>query len=460
MSGTSSSTIFNGNSRYSTDFQAIIDRSVSIASLPMGLMTNVKTDLTERSDALSSLESKFASLQLAIQSLSPALGSGSCQATASDSSILSTTVSEGIQEASYALEVTGIGSAANAMSKTPGAGLASVLNPNNGGFEAGSTFKLYINTTDPAAAITITPASGSLNDLVTAINSASSDVRAALVNVGGQSGPDYRLTIQSTHFAADTIQLKDASANDMLDQFSAGSNVKYKINGGAEITNNTRTLQLAPGLSVNLNRQSATGVATTINVSRGTDAMQSALSNFVLSYNNVMTELDLHRGQNSGALTGDSVINSVSNALRQLTSYSANSGTLSSLASLGLSFDREGKLSLDATTFRLNTSGRIHDLADFFGSTTGGGFLQVAADTMDSFEDPTRGILQTGKANLSLEITQQESRIATEQERVDQLKESLTARMAAADALIASMEQQVNYYTSMFESMRAASSSY
>jgi flagellar hook-associated protein 2 len=282
-------------------------------------------------------------------------------------------------------------------------------------------------------------------------------VRAATVNIGGQSGPDYRLTLQSTSFAADTIQLKDADGHNMLDQLSGGSAVTYKINGGAEITNNTRTIQLASGLTVNLLSQSAPGAATTIDVSRGTDAIQSALSAFALAYNNTMTELDLHRGSGTGALKGDSVVSSVSNALRQIASYSESSGDISSLASLGLSFDKTGKLSLDATTFNLNTSGRLNDLASFLGSATGGGFLQVATDTVNSFEDPQSGILQLGKASLSTEMTRQDARIAAEQERVDQLSEQLRVRMAAADALIASMEQQVTFYNGMFESMRVNS---
>jgi flagellar capping protein FliD len=173
-----------------------------------------------------------------------------------------------------------------------------------------------------------------------------------------------------------------------------------------------------------------------------------------------MTELDLHRGSSTGALKGDSVVNSVGNALRQIASYSESSSELDSLASLGLSFDKYGKLSLDATTFSLNTTGRMNDLAAFLGSATDGGFLETAAGTIDSFEDPMLGILQLGKASLSAEIIRQDARIAAEQVRVDDLNDQLQLRMAAADALIAAMEQQVSFYNGMFESMRTNSSSY
>jgi hypothetical protein len=50
----------------------------------------------------------------------------------------------------------------------------------------------------------------------------------------------------------------------------------------------------------------------------------------------------------------------------------------------------------------------------------------------------------------------QDRRINAEQERIDRLESDLTARMAAADATIAMLEQQVTYFTGMFETMRAS----
>ena len=53
------STIFSGNSRFANDFQAIINRSVAIASLPLTQMNTVKSTLTAQAAALDELEAKF-----------------------------------------------------------------------------------------------------------------------------------------------------------------------------------------------------------------------------------------------------------------------------------------------------------------------------------------------------------------------------------------------------------------
>ena len=109
--------------------------------------------------------------------------------------------------------------------------------------------------------------------------------------------------------------------------------------------------------------------------------------------------------------------------------------------------------------FDAATSGQFDQLAAFLGSTTGGGFLKSATDAMNGLEDSTSGILKTSISSLATEMTDQDARIATEQEKVDQVKSDMQSRMAAADALIATMEQQVNYITGLFEAMRTANTS-
>ena len=73
-SGSSSSTsnptgIFTGTSAYSQDFQNVITRAVAIASLPITLLTNQQTTLTNQSNELSTIDSKFTALQTAIRGL-------------------------------------------------------------------------------------------------------------------------------------------------------------------------------------------------------------------------------------------------------------------------------------------------------------------------------------------------------------------------------------------------------
>ncbi len=456
MSGTTG--IFNGNSRYSSDFQSIIDRTVGIASLPMMQMQNVRNDLGARSSALNSLDAKVASLQTAINSLSSGIGSSSYSSSVSDTSIARATTAEGAREGTYSIEVTKLGSQSNTLSKASGTGLQKVTDPTTGNLSGDPSFQLYLNG-DPDG-ITITPASNSLNALADAINLAAPDVHATIVNVGGSSGADYRLSIQHNKLGANTIQLKDTSGNSLLDQPVTGEPATYKVNGSTESSSDTRSITLASGLTVDLLKQSETGEATTITVSRSASSISNALSSFASAYNAVVDEIDKNRGSGSGALKGDAILSSITQSLRNIAGYETGSNGISSLTALGLNFDDKGKLALDSTAFNNATKGKFSDLTTFLGSETSGGFLKVAGDIMNSLEDSTSGVLKSSVALLKTQVTDQDKRLAAEQERIDQITADTQARMAAADALIASMEQQVSYFTSMFDSMSAANRSY
>ena len=81
---TTSNAIFTGTSRFTNDFQQVITRSVAIASLPITQLTNRKSVLSDQSSAVASLQTKFSSLQTALQNLSNSTGLTSLTAAVSD----------------------------------------------------------------------------------------------------------------------------------------------------------------------------------------------------------------------------------------------------------------------------------------------------------------------------------------------------------------------------------------
>ena len=54
--------VFSGVSKYSTDFQSIINRQVQIASLPAQLLTNQDTNLLQGKTLLGSMSTAVSSL--------------------------------------------------------------------------------------------------------------------------------------------------------------------------------------------------------------------------------------------------------------------------------------------------------------------------------------------------------------------------------------------------------------
>ena len=113
--------------------------------------------------------------------------------------------------------------------------------------------------------------------------------------------------------------------------------------------------------------------------------------------------------------------------------------------------DQSGKISLDSSTFSALSA---NDVFQFLGAAEEGGFLKAAGSILNTIADDSTGMLKGEIDSVESQIDRQDELILQNQERIDQLRLSLNAQMAAADALIASLEQQVNYMNSLFEAMR------
>ena len=442
---TSSSAIFSGTSRFTNDFQQVITRAVDIASLPITQLTNQKTDLSNQSTEITTLQSKFAALQTAITNLSSSTGLSSLSSSISDGGIANLTLSAGAAPASYSLEVQSLGSYSNSLSSST---LTRVSDPTSQNLSSASSFTITVNGT----ATQITPTANNLNSLVSAINDSSNlNVQASLVNVGSNSAPDYRLNLQSTSLGANTIQLNDGSS-DLLNATATGTLAAYQINGlSTSIQSDSRTVTLAPGVQAQLIGQSATGVASTIAVVRQPTNIANALSALVASYNSVADELQNNRGKSGGALTGNSVIQTLGDKLRALGSYSGGGGQISSLSSLGVTFDGKGHLAFDSSVFASATSSGLPAALDFLGDTSNSGFLKSATDLLSSVDDATTGLLTTTGSQLATRIISQQALIDSNQARVDQLKTNLQTQLAQADAQVAALEQSYTVLSGIFQ---------
>src|SRR5947207_7894633 len=115
---TTSNSVFAGNSRYAQDFQAVIDRAVGIASLPISQLNREKTQLTDQASALKAIDDKFTSLQTAVQKLGDAFASPSFAAVVSNPSVAGVSVGAGAMEGEYSVEVTDLGAYATSMTSS------------------------------------------------------------------------------------------------------------------------------------------------------------------------------------------------------------------------------------------------------------------------------------------------------------------------------------------------------
>src|SRR5260370_4486753 len=360
------STVFTGGRAYSNDFQGVIGRAVAIRSLGLNALNTGKAQIIAQGAAVSSLDIAFSNLQNAVTAIGTSTGVSALSAAVSTSGFVQPALAAGALPGSYSVEVTNLGAATNTLSKTA---QIPVTDPAAQNISPGTNFTLTVNGVDNP----ITPAATNLNSLVTAINANSAlNVQASIVNVGSSGTPDYRLALQSTKLGPNTIQLSNAGTP-LLDTLSTGTLATYKVNGlAASISSDSRTVTLAPGVTVALLQQSPVGVASTITITKSTTSTSNALSAFAVAYNAAVSEIDKSRGSTAGVLAGNSILSTLSQSLESISSYSSGASPLPNLTSLGFSFDKNGVLSFDPVAFGVASTCNTTALYTLLGVTPSG----------------------------------------------------------------------------------------
>lgn len=426
---------FTGQSQFAASLQQVIQRAVGIASLPLASDQATLTTLNARQAAVQSLGNDFSSLQGAVGLVETALQSNSLATSVSDGSVAKATLGAGATAGTYSIHVDTLGAYSSALS-----------NPIS---TTDSSLTLTVN----GNAVTITPPTGSLSDLASAINTQSGGlVQAAVVNVGPNGAPDYRLSLTAAKLGAESIDLSDSSGS-LIAESHAGSPATYEVQGSATVlSSDSRTVTLAPGLTVDLLGASPSGDFTAITVRNDASSLASAFSVFAQAYNQAAGDLAQYHGKGGGALEGDSLVRTLNGILHQLSGYSGGTPE-TALANFGISVDTNGALSVDAAALTAAANANFAGLSSTLGGTSTGGFLLAATNALNSVNDLTTGSIQVEENTVAGQITSQNGKITDEQAKIALLQSNLTAQIVKADAAISALESQLSYVNGLFYSI-------
>jgi flagellar capping protein FliD len=229
--------------------------------------------------------------------------------------------------------------------------------------------------------------------------------------------------------------------------------VEYTVNG-VTVKPDTRTVTLAPHLTAELLRADATKDIT-VTTSQGTTNFQAAISSFVDAYNATLDEIAKYTAK-GGVLAGNSIVQTLTSQMAQAVTSVTGSSSLNSMAKIGLEFNKDGRLALNVVLLNAEAKDKFSELRSLIGTTKTAGFAKIATDALKALADGNGGGILSGTVTaLDASLKAEDERIAAEQSRVEQFTKDLQERLAKADALIAALEQQANYFNTMFEAMRA-----
>ncbi len=346
------------------DVNGLVTKLMAAEQQPLTLLDNETASFQAKLSAYGSLKGAVASFQTTMQNLATASTFQTLSANASDSSVLTASATADATPGSLSLSVDHL-----AQSQVLAAsGIADQT-------ATGSTGSLTIQVGSGAAkSITIDSSNNTLAGIRDAINAAAAGVSATIINSGGTT--PYKLVLSADNTGADnTINItNNLAAGDLHDTIASLTEVRtpkdaaLTVNGVA-ITSATNTLSSTiPGVTVNLLKAGDSSIT----VARNTSAIQDAVGQFVYAYNSLNTTIAGLTSYNAatntgGPLLGDSAAQKLQADVRAMVGGTvANGGTLTTLSQVGISFQKDGTLTLDNTKLSTAITNNFSDLASLF----------------------------------------------------------------------------------------------
>jgi flagellar hook-associated protein 2 len=413
---TTSSTIDLINSQI--DVTSIVQNLIYADSAPVRRMQNQVTSLQSKISAFQTLNTRLSTLTDKVETIlygttnAPLTSPFSfterikdsvfskCSVTSSDETSISAIADSAYSGGTYSIAVTDLAQTRSMVSSN----FADALSTNTG---SGS---IIIKTGDnDAVTITINDNNNNLTGVCNAINAANAGVTASIFN-DGTSTP-YRLLVTADESGtANSFELTDSLTGGQslgLEEKQAAVDSKFTLNG-ISITKSSNTINdVIPGVTFTLKDQTTGAVKLT--VEKDFDAIVSSLTDFVSAYNNVNSYINSQfaydsTNKTSGTLSGDSSLRTIqSNLQSQIVKAISNRYSKYSVSGeVGLEFNRDGSLSLDATKLRSALASDFNSVAALF---LGDGTPPDSASASDSRVTYNSKTTATQAKDYSIDIT-------------------------------------------------------
>lgn len=458
------------------DVPTLVSQLMAVERRPIDTLNTQITSYQTKISSFGTLSGLVSSFQTAAQNLGTTLQK--LAATPSDPSVFSATAGSTAVPGNYTVEVSKLAQsqslvAAGQASSTAaiGNGTATTVTFDFGtigggtlsnGVYSGAAFTSNGNGT---ASITIDSTNNTLEGIRDAINAAAMGVTATIVNDG--SGTPYRLALTSGSSGAsnsmkittsggdgsiDSLLAYDPAGTQNLTQTIAAQNADLTVNGIAITSASNTVSEAIQGVTLTLTNTTAAPASLTI--ARDTTAINTAASGFVDAYNALAGQIKSRsayatNGSAGGALAGDGTLRVMQDQLRSIFNTPASGGTLTSLAEVGIAFQKDGSLSLDSSKLNSAISANFSDVTNLFSSSTG--FATRLADWAQSTLDPG-GLIDTRTQSLNKYVQDRNDEIDRLENQMTALQKKYTAEYTNLNLLLSRMNSTSTYLTQQLSS--------
>ncbi len=295
-----------------------------------------------------------------------------------------------------------------------------------------------------------------LTDLVELINESNVGVSAAIINDGSPGAP-FRLILSAEDTGSAGAFVFDdggagfkgttfSEAQDAVIFFGSTDPAKAQV-----ITSTSNTLDdVIPGATITLLSTSNQPVQVTVSQDDG--AAVAAAKTFVDGFNNLMKTIDTYDKYNSeteerGLLLGDGALVQLKNRLFSAIVARSNdlSGSVSSLAQVGITVGSGSQLRLDTAKFQNALSNDRESVENLFtfketGTNEDGETVTTARGVGVAIDELLERLTDTDTGIIENRVSAIDRQIELNQDRIDTLNASLELKRARLEAQFVAME--------------------
>jgi flagellar hook-associated protein 2 len=446
------------------DVNSLVSQLVAASRAPKDarIATQTKTVTTQIS-AIGALKGTLSTFQTALGAIDTTSAFSSMTASSSNTAVFSATAGTNAMAGTYSLQVTQIAQAQQVVSNGFAAGASAAV----------GTGTLNVSVGGANFTVTIGTANDTLSGIATAINSAAGNAGVTATVINGTDGAHLVLSSTLTG-AANKIQVTETDGGTALSALTYGTgntgnytekvtaqDAQFSISGIPHTSASNSVVDALDGVTINLAGVTASGTGpgstATLTVANDTSKIQSNVEAFVKAYNSMVGTLSSLSSYDSttgsaGPLLGDPLLSGIQNEIRSTLYSVVNTGssTYNSLASVGVTTNKDGTLSFNSEKFNTAMTAAPGAVSALFGGKDG-----VAANLNTLITQD----LQSGSAVDSRAKTLvKQSNALTKQtadlnDQMKSLTAALTQQYAALNTLLSTLQSTSAYLSQQFAAL-------
>jgi flagellar hook-associated protein 2 len=457
IAGSSSSQAAGGSV---IDVSSLVSQLVAATRAPQDSQISTQTQaVSTQISAIGTLKSALSTFQSSLGVLDTPDAFDTQTANSTEPAAFTATAQSGAAAGTYNVTIGALATAQQLLSKPFAGGAAAAV----------GTGTLSLSLGGASFNVTIDASDDTLGGIAAAINSAAGNPGIAATVLTGSDGAHLVLSSSLTG-AANTIQVSESDAGNALAALTYGSgnlahytqeaaaqDASFSISGVAYTSPSNTVSDALDGVTLNLLGVTDSGSTATLSVSNDTSSIESNISSFVTAYNTLVSALQPLGSYDAttntaGPLLGSALLSGTTNQIQQALYSVVNTGSTSynSLASIGITTNSDGTLSLNSATLSNALASNFGAVSQLFSGS--GGVASTLNTQLTSALGSSGAIAATSSTLVKQEnaLTDQENQLNAQ---MTALSASLTQQYSALNTLLSSLQTTSAYLTQQFASL-------